>query len=476
MMMTVLGTPNDSVGGAGLHCGNGGHYASGFMHGAWDIFPDFRYCNYAIYWGVNNGHATGHAAMVSARQVADAIERGMKLVVFDPMCNYSSAKATEWIPIIPGTDAAVILAMTNVIVNDLKVWDGEYLKKKTNAPYLVGPDGRFVRDDATGKPLVFDPASSVARPYDDPDIGDYALVGRYVARGIDCRPAFEVIREHLRGYSPEMASSVSSVPAETIRRIAGEYAAAARIGETITIDGRTLPFRPVASSIFRGGEGHGNAFHTCMAMCLMTHVLGAADVPGGAVGMPNTCFGYPETGRPRFNVIQGPDGMLSLQKFYAYSSPWPIKEPKMPTEPALKELFRLASFSPVWAVPEAERVWEAIGLPVPYRGHAQLRLQLAPRDGKPGDARRLFEEDTVHRRFQHFRQRVLRGLRRHPAAGHELLRDVHVDRRPGLQPQLPLRDGPMVLSHPAACSQAGAFTALHHGCLLRALRPHRKEG
>ena len=88
------------------------------MHASWDTLPDYRYCNYAIYWGVNNGHGTGHAAMVSARLVAEAMERGMKLVVFDPMCNYSAAKATEWVPIIPGTDGAVLLAMCNVILND----------------------------------------------------------------------------------------------------------------------------------------------------------------------------------------------------------------------------------------------------------------------------------------------------------------------------------------------------------------------
>ena len=55
--------------------------------------------------------------------MAEAMERGMKLVVFDPMCNYSAAKATEWIPIVPGTDGAVLLAMANVMLNELGIWD-----------------------------------------------------------------------------------------------------------------------------------------------------------------------------------------------------------------------------------------------------------------------------------------------------------------------------------------------------------------
>jgi anaerobic selenocysteine-containing dehydrogenase len=69
--------------------------------------PDYNYCNYFIYWGNHMGYATGHAAMASARLAAEAMERGIKIVVFDPVCRYAGNKATEWIPIIPGTDGAV---------------------------------------------------------------------------------------------------------------------------------------------------------------------------------------------------------------------------------------------------------------------------------------------------------------------------------------------------------------------------------
>lgn len=134
-----------TVGGAGLHCG-GSHPVSGMVYGSWSMVPDFKYCNYAIYFGASKGHAAGHAAGVAARQVAEAKARGMKLVVFDPICNFGGGKATEWIPLIPGTDGAIILAMCNVIVNEIGNYDKKYLKLKTNAPYLVGPDGHYVRE------------------------------------------------------------------------------------------------------------------------------------------------------------------------------------------------------------------------------------------------------------------------------------------------------------------------------------------
>lgn len=372
LMATILGTPNGSVGGAGLHCGNGGHLACGLMHGSWDILPDFNYCNYAIYWGVNNGHATGHAAMISTRLVSDAMERGMKLVVFDPMCNYSSNKATEWIPLIPGTDGAVILAMCNVILNELGIWDDEYLKNKTNGPYLVDSEGHYVRDTETGKPLIWDVGESESKVYDDPGITDYALEGTYSVNGVECHPSFHLVKEDLKQYSPQMASEVSTVPADTIRRIATEYGQAAHVGTNITIDGHQLPHRPVSSTIFRGGEGHENAFHTCMAVCLLNHILGAADVPGGTVGLPNTCHGYPETDKLKFGIEKGPDGLLGVKQFYSYGSPWPIKEPKFPTDMGLRDLFTLCSFSPIWAVEDREEIWQKIGLP--YRIEVMLNL------------------------------------------------------------------------------------------------------
>jgi molybdopterin-containing oxidoreductase family molybdopterin binding subunit len=361
-LASVLGTPNRSVGGAGIHCGNGGHWACGLMHASWDILPDYRYCNYAIYWGVNNGHGTGHAAMVSARLVAEAMERGMKLVVFDPMCNYSSAKATEWIPIVPGTDGAVLLAMCNVILNELGVWDAEYLKFKTNGPYLVGPDGRFVRDKDTGKPLLWDGGAARARVYDDRSVTDYALQGTYRVNGVECQPSFALLKNHLKQYSPEMASRVSQVPSETIRRIAAEFAEAAQIGSTITIEGHPLPFRPVASVTFRGAQAHGNAFHSAMSVCLISQILGAADVPGGTVGLPARSLGYPETGKLRFGPGTGPDGMLTVPMWLTAHLPWPVREPKFPTDAALMELFTMASGSPVWAMENREELWQKIGL------------------------------------------------------------------------------------------------------------------
>ena len=307
--------------------------------------------------------------MVSARLVADAMERGMKLVVFDPICQFSGSKATEWIPILPGTDGAVALAMGNVILNELGIWDATYLKTKTNGSYLVGPDGNYVRDRETGKPLVWDSGEAKAKIYGDSSIADYALEGTYKINGVQCHPSFLLFKENLKKYTPEMASKISTVPAETIRRIATEFSHAAQVGSTITIEGVQLPLRPVASVTMRGSSTHENAVHTAMAILLLNQILGAADVPGGSVGLPNTCFGYPETGALKSGVEKGPDGILTSRSVL-FHVPWPIKDPKFPTDAGLLELFPLCGLSPIWVTQDQNEIWEKIKLP--YRIEVML--------------------------------------------------------------------------------------------------------
>jgi anaerobic selenocysteine-containing dehydrogenase len=363
LMARILGTPNGTVGGAGVACGNALHHAGGLLHGSFQMVADIKYCNYAIYWGVHHGLGTGVASMASARLVAEAMERGMKLVVFDPVCRYSAGKATEWIPIVPGTDGAVALAMSNVILNDLGIWDAVYLKTKTNGPYLVGPDGHYIRDKETKKPLVWDAGESKAKVYDDEGVVDYALEGAYKIDGVESHPSFHLLKENLKKYTPETVSKISGVAADTIRRIATEFAHAAQVGSTITIDGHQLPLRPVSSITLRGGIAHENGFHTAMATLLLGHIVGAADVPGGVLGLPAVALGYPGTGELNFGVEKGVDGMLTLQKFYAYDAPWPLKDPKLPTDTGLMELFRLCSNSPIWALQDREEIWRKIGLP-----------------------------------------------------------------------------------------------------------------
>jgi anaerobic selenocysteine-containing dehydrogenase len=100
-LSSANGLPRGWPGGGGLHCGQGAHENTGMVHASWSHVPDFKLCNYAIYFGASKGHGSGHSPMITARLAAEAKSRGMKLVVFDPIANFSGGKATEWIPQAP---------------------------------------------------------------------------------------------------------------------------------------------------------------------------------------------------------------------------------------------------------------------------------------------------------------------------------------------------------------------------------------
>ena len=358
----VFGTKNWHVGGAGLHCGSGSHMGAGLYHASWSIVPDWKYCNYVIQMGSNKGTGSGHSMGFNMRLAADARSRGAKIVVFDPICNFGGGKATEWVPILPGTDAIIALAMINILLNELNVYDAEFLKKKTNGSYLIGPDQLYVRDQATGKPLIWDTRDNKAKVFNDPSIKDFALLGTFEVNGVKCTPSFQLLKDHVKQYTPEMAEKISTVPAKTVRRLAREYAEAAQVGTTIEIEGEKLPLRPVACIMFRGGQGHTNSAHSYVAMCLLNAIVGAMDVPGGTLGWPAYVGGYPETGR--FKVIPYPckDGMLVAGTFMEHG-PWPVHEAKVPEDMLLKELVPTASFSPHPMTSDFKTYWEKLGHP-----------------------------------------------------------------------------------------------------------------
>jgi len=358
-------------GGAAAWCGNGAHHVTSQYYASWDAGPDWKYCNYAIFFGASQGFGSGHAGGVNMRLAADARARGMKFVVFDPICNNTGAKATEWIPVIPGTDAAVALAMANVILNDLGIYDSPYIKHKTNGPYLIGPDGLYLRDKESGKPLVWDADAGLAKVFNDPSIKDYALSGNYEVDSVKCQPAFQMLKEHLKEYTPEMASKVSTVPGDTIRRIAKEYAEASQVGSTIVIDGVELPYRPVGVGIFRGGQGHTNSLHSCYAVHLLSQLVGAADVPGGTVGLgPGRVFSDPQTTFHGTEPDIDKDGMLlhtyQLRKNQETLVP-PHVEPKIPvTHPGLRELFTQCITSPLSYSRDRKELWKKTGMELRY--------------------------------------------------------------------------------------------------------------
>lgn len=178
-----------------------------------------------ILWGYNPA-ATSSRAM---RAIMAEKKKGTYLICIDPRFTETAAACDEHIPIRPGTDGALALAMINVIL-EKGLQDTECIDKFTVGPLLVRDDnGLFLRESdlvqggSKERFLVFDRESSQVQSSDAAGVHG-ALIGSYSIAGIKCRPAFQLFREMVSEYSPEKASEITDVPAAAIRSLALAYA------------------------------------------------------------------------------------------------------------------------------------------------------------------------------------------------------------------------------------------------------------
>ncbi len=324
----VFGSPHFFT-TVGQYCGAAYHPINGMVDASFAAINDYEYCNYWIQIGCGDGFSSHLHLAGSAKRMADArVNRGMKVVIVEPRLSQGAAKADEWIPIRPATDRAFVLGMMHVLVHELGVYDRQFLKHHTNAPYLVGPDGYIARDKASGKALIWDPLDDEAKTFDEATIRDFALEGSYAVDGFTCRPAFQVFKTMLEEHPPERMSQICTVPAETIRRIAKEFGEAARIGSTIVVDGVELPYRPAAVNFYRGALSHKDGGLDNMTYKLINILVGNIDVPGGHLGVPLDPRG--------FWIAPGEDGMLKPQ-VHMLHPPFPFSFP--PNSSQLLEYF-----------------------------------------------------------------------------------------------------------------------------------------
>lgn len=124
---------------------------------------DFIHSRYIVLWGTNTIVTNLHLWPI----ILEARSRGAKIVVVDPI-RTRTAEAADWhLPLRPGSDAALMLAMMHVIIRDGSV-DLDYVQR-----HSIG---------------------------------------------------YEQLVERVRDYSPTVAASITGLTAETIERFAKEYA------------------------------------------------------------------------------------------------------------------------------------------------------------------------------------------------------------------------------------------------------------
>ncbi len=148
-----------------------------------------------------------------------------KVVVIDPRQGVTGAKADEWIPINPGTDAALALGIACVIIQS-NLFDSEFVHNYSfGFNDFLGDGGKTIKGF---KSFVLD------------------------------------------GYDPKKVEQITGVPATTIARIAGEFAT-------------NLP--AVAIIPGKGGllNGSMEGVYAAMAIHMLNALVGSLEAPGGVL-------------------------------------------------------------------------------------------------------------------------------------------------------------------------------------------------
>lgn len=159
--------------------------------------------------------------------------RRAKIVVVDPRHGVGASKADEWIPIRPGTDAALALGMARVMVKE-KLYDKSFLEERA----FGFEDWEETVEGAVG-------------------VGSPPRVIRH--------EGFKTMV--LREYPPERVEKITGVPAKDVERLGREFAQT----------------RGAVAAAGRGPGLQTNGLFANMAIHSLNALVGSIDAPGGAI-------------------------------------------------------------------------------------------------------------------------------------------------------------------------------------------------
>ncbi len=140
-------------------------YMGAVMTYGYGTFPDYDYPpSLLVIWGAN----VRQSRFAEYGQTINALDKGIKLIVIDPVETEFAKRADFWLKIRPSTDLALALGMLNVVINE-GLYDKDFV-----ANWTVG---------------------------------------------------FDQLKAHVQDYTPEAVEKITWIPEQTIREVARFYAA-----------------------------------------------------------------------------------------------------------------------------------------------------------------------------------------------------------------------------------------------------------
>jgi len=218
---------------------------------------DFDNTRFILNFGSNCLEAHTNHVPLAARLAPAMVDRGVKMVTFDVRLSNTAAKSTEWVPVKPGTDGAVVLAMCQVIID-------EGLYTGAGEAFL-----EYCKVTANGEASAQEKVSA--------------------------------LQAHLKSYTPEWAEKISGVGAEKIRAIARQFATT----------------KPACVISYRGAVANFHGVETERAIQMLAAITGNIDNPGGRCRAVAAKWKYPKGPKKKpkakkLNILNGADGQALL--------------------------------------------------------------------------------------------------------------------------------------------------------------------
>lgn len=201
---------------------------------------DLEKTNYVLFFGLSPLEGHRPAARLH-RMWGNMKQRGAKTVVIDPRYSVSAARADEWLPINPGEDGALALAIAHIILTE-GLWDREFVGD------FKTPGGKFV----AGKEI---------KEEDFVENKTFGLIKWWNLA--------------LNAVNVSRMAELSGIDEARIRRIAREFATT----------------KPAIAWRARGACSWNNGAYNSYAITALNALVGSWDTPGGVIGSASVPYG-----------------------------------------------------------------------------------------------------------------------------------------------------------------------------------------
>jgi anaerobic selenocysteine-containing dehydrogenase len=272
-------------------CEQSHHIAYGELTGGatHHLKPDLSNAEFVLFWGTGAFTANFGLTPMTEKVTRGRVERGLKVAVVDPRLSNDAAKADWWLPVKPGADGALAMAMMRWILDEER-FDSEYLRHAnkasavaageptwTNASHLVkvenGLGTSLLRASEAGleggdRAVVVQGGQLAAvdpRDTSTPAQGDL-LVATTLPDGTEVRSAFQLLWDEVHGRSLGEWCDEAGVDFEQVVEVARE----------LTSHGKRA-----AVELYRGPVQHTDGFYAGAAVIMLNVLIGNADWKGG---------------------------------------------------------------------------------------------------------------------------------------------------------------------------------------------------